>query len=134
MSEAKLDQYRRGVVRIRWYRLSIEKEVAALISSLGYSVKTQFHIPGVSYFYDIYIPAMNLIIEYQGDYWHANPRKYAAETKLKIRGTTAMVDDIWSRDAQKRKAAEDRGYAFACIWEMDYKRDGAKVIQCLLSV
>jgi len=75
----------------------------------------------------------NCIIEFNGDYWHANPEIYI-ESAL-IRNSKAV--DIWHRDMLKLKTATDSGFKVLTIWEQDFKRNKAltieKVIQWMLS-
>ena len=75
-----------------------------------------------------------MIIEYQGDYWHANPNKYPSGTSIKIFGKgSVIVDAIWTRDKNKKELAEQCGYTIKYIWETDYKLQGMKVVQQCLS-
>ena len=58
------------------------------------------------------------IIEYNGDYWHCNPRKYSADyfnEKIK-----KYAKDIWENDLQRQKSLEKLGYSVLCIWESDF--------------
>lgn len=72
----------------------------------------------------------NKLIEYNGDYWHANPKKYSAKDVIKVTGRIAQ--DIWQRDAEKVKWAEDQGYEVLTIWESDFKQNRQGVVkQCL---
>jgi len=82
----------------------------------------------VPYLYDMFLPVLNLIIEYQGNYWHANPRRYPPGTILNIqnKGPTP-VEDIWNRDRDKKEQAERNGYRVVCIWEDEFLDDG---LQC----
>ena len=75
-----------------------------------------------------FLPVLNLIIEYQGNYWHANPRRYPPGTILNIqnKGPTP-VEDIWNRDRDKKEQAERNGYRVVCIWEDEFLDDG---LQC----
>jgi G:T-mismatch repair DNA endonuclease (very short patch repair protein) len=134
LSEVKREQYRQGKVRVRRYKLSAaEKAIAAFLTAEGFNIKQQFHIRGVPFLYDIFLPDLNLLIEYQGDYWHANPRKYPPGTTLNIFGKgPVQVDHIWARDAEKREAAVQAGYRVAYVWETDYQRDGLEAIRCIL--
>ena len=59
------------------------------------------------------------IIEYYGDYWHANPLFYSASQM--IRKKQAL--DIWNHDAKKIKDLEDNGYTVLIIWEHEYTQD-----------
>ena len=68
--------------------------------------------------YVIYdIKHKNCIIEFNGDYWHANPNIYKDDAI--IRGKTAI--DIRHRDLLKLKTAQDLGYNTLVIWESDFK-------------
>jgi hypothetical protein len=67
----------------------------------------------------------NCIIEFNGDYWHANPRIYR-DTDL-IMGKSAS--SIWERDSLKLKNARDLGYNVMVIWENDYVNNSDKVVQ-----
>lgn len=134
ISKAKKQQYKDGLVKVNLSKISkAEKEIAAYLLSKNISFKTQYHILNVPYSYDFYLPDSNLIIEYQGDYWHANPLKYKSGTLLSIilKGKV-LVDDIWARDALKKQSAITAGHNFISIWESEYKLQGLQVIDNLL--
>lgn len=65
------------------------------------------------------------IIEYNGDYWHMNPKIYKPNDKIpftniiskKIHGDCAS--DIWEYDRKKKEALEKLGYKVKVIWESD---------------
>lgn len=134
ISNSRQDQLRQGLIKFRHYKLSsAEHEIAAYLTEQAYDFKQQFHIKGVPFLYDFFFPSLNLIIEYQGDYWHANPAKYKSGTLLRIpRAGYVLVDNIWQRDAVKREAALRHGYKFSCVWEHDYKSIGMEALRCLL--
>ena len=131
----KREQYCNGEIHFRHYKLSkAEREIAAYLKELGVVFKPQHHIDGIPYIYDFLFPEKNLIVEYQGDYWHANPRKYSPGTMLKIQNVgDVLVDSIWVRDAVKREAALQRGFEVVYIWEMDYKMAGSETIRRVLN-
>ena len=130
MSGIMKRKYREGTVKLRKYSISqAEQDIAEWLQSHGIEFKPQYHIPGVSFRYDFYIPGENLLIEYQGDYWHANPRRYKPGTLLNFWGRTGVkVDDIWQRDAEKKLQAEAAGFQIIHIWEMDFNRDGLDAV------
>ena len=99
-----------------------EKEIAKLLSDMGYNVKMGFRIS--NNLYDMFVPEKNLIIEFNGDYWHMNPSKYSSNSYNKACGMTA--DEIWKRDKNKMENVVNRGYKFCCIWENDYKKSNNK--------
>lgn len=130
MSAAKQEQYRQGTVRIKRYKISqAERLIAAHLTGMGVEFRPQFHIKGEPYLYDFYFPAAKTIVEYQGDYWHANPKKYPSGTTLPIQNAgPVLVDTIWERDRLKREAAERHGFKVVYIWEQEFKKQG---IGCL---
>lgn len=75
------------------------------------------------YFYDFCY--CNKIIEYNGDYWHANPRIYN-ESDILTKGKTAK--EIWDYDTRKIEFAKNNGYEILIIWDSEYKYDKLKVI------
>ena len=79
------------------------------------------------FFPDAISPRDGLIIEFYGDFWHANPDKY--KTGDKIKGNT--VEGIWAKDRQRVSALEALGYQVIVIWESDYKRNKASVMRRL---
>lgn len=130
VSEKKKAQYASGTIKIRRNKLSrAERAIGAWLLANGFYVQTQFHIKSVPYLYDFYFPGLNLIVEFNGDYWHANPRHYPAGISLRMVGKGYVpIEAIWARDEAKKKAAEDHGYRFATIWEMDFKRIGMATV------
>jgi hypothetical protein len=66
----------------------------------------------------------NCIIEFNGDYWHANPKIYRDDAM--IRGRTAV--EIWERDLLKMQLAEELGFRTYVVWESEYKRDKQNII------
>lgn len=75
-------------------------------------------------YYVFDIKHKDVIIEFNGDYWHANPKKYDATDK--IRGKLASC--IWSNDKAKLDLARSFGFRVLVVWESDYKTDKDKII------
>lgn len=134
ISETQKQRYKDGVATISRNKISKpEKEIMVWLDTKIIKYKSQFHILGISYTYDLYLPDLNLIIEFQGDYWHANPDKYPSGTFLKIVGKgPILVDSIWERDKSKKESAEAAGFQVKYIWESDYKKHGFETISCLI--
>lgn len=69
------------------------------------------------------------IIEFNGDFWHANPKFYSADDKLPRPGSQyTTAKNIWKRDALRKKALEALGYRVMIVWENDYHTDAESVI------
>lgn len=69
----------------------------------------------------------NKIIEFNGDVWHANPKKYNADDFITIKNQT--VKEIWEHDKKRIELIESLGYKVKTIWESDYKDNPEKVIK-----
>jgi hypothetical protein len=65
------------------------------------------------------------IIEFNGDYWHANPKIYSATDR--IRGK--LASEIWQRDAEKLRVASNAGFRVLVVWESDYLENREKIIE-----
>ena len=90
--------------------------------------KTQYYIPEIKQFCDIYIPEINTIIEVNGTYWHCDIRKYKngpinVTQKQKI-----------ERDNIKNKFLYDNGYKLLTIWEDDIKNNQEKLTNLMRKV
>jgi len=73
----------------------------------------------------------NKVIEFNGDYWHANPKKHTADF-LVGRNRKRTAKEIWDADAKKIKLAEDAGYKVKVVWESEFKKNPKKVVEeCL---
>jgi hypothetical protein len=96
-----------------------EKELAKTFRRLNYRVKSQHLIE--SYHFDLFVEELNLVIEYNGDYWHCNPLKYAPDFLHPQKQITAM--ELWEHDQMKKDLAIERGYNYHVIWESDYNKD-----------
>lgn len=62
-----------------------------------------------------------LLVEMQGDYFHANPKMYDAEDDVIIHRIKKKAKDIWEYDAKKIELGKRRGYKTIVLWEDDFK-------------
>lgn len=70
------------------------------------------------------------VIEFNGDYWHANPKKYKADFIVKI--SKKIAKDIWARDEERIKKIIDNGYKVKIVWENDFRSDrNAMIEECV---
>jgi len=67
-----------------------------------------------------------VIIEFYGDYWHANPKKYSAED---IAHHKIMAKQIWENDRKRVDELTRCGFTVLVIWESDYKYDKGQVMK-----
>lgn len=74
------------------------------------------------------------IIEYNGDLYHANPLIYSEYDRphpyLREKGPSAL--DIWKKDEEKIKLANDLGFEVLTIWDSEYRENKEDVLnRCL---
>lgn len=60
------------------------------------------------------------IIEYNGDCYHANPKKYLAEDHPHPFRKDLTSQEIWDKDLNKIKLANQKGFKVLSIWDSDY--------------
>jgi hypothetical protein len=69
----------------------------------------------------------NKLIEFNGDYWHANPILYGPKSFIKAKNKRA--EDIWEYDKIKIQTAENQGYKVLIIWEYDYNNNKEEALK-----
>lgn len=96
-----------------------------------WKIKTDFVSFTKTYFYDFYDETLGKIIEFNGDYWHANPNKYQSSDFIKYPGKGQIqVKDIWYYDEIKRNIAmvHPNVNSYLVIWESEWYNDRDAVI------
>jgi G:T-mismatch repair DNA endonuclease (very short patch repair protein)/phage FluMu protein Com len=104
-----------------------ENEICNMIKKLGYIVIPSLRVD--TKICDIYIPKLNLIIEYFGDYWHCNPLKYDADYINVKKNLTAK--EIWKYDESKLELIKSYGYNLEVIWESELKLNNNKLLNII---
>lgn len=74
---------------------------------------------------DIYLPELKLGFEYDGTYWHADPRFYNSTDIIDTNGKTAQ--EIWKKDKDKEILAESLGIYIIRIPEYDWVYDNENI-------
>lgn len=118
LSELMSEKHKTGVIK-GYNRSKAEDEIINQLSKLGIECIPSYNISGK--IFDIYVPKFNLLIEYNGDYWHCNPKKYN-EDYLHIK-KNKLAKEIWLYDKNKLDLSSSLGYINEVIWESDYKKD-----------
>lgn len=70
-----------------------------------------------------------IVVEINGDYIHANPRKYSAEAVIRIPGDSYTAAEKWEKDARKIAYLESKGYQVLVIWESDDMEEWRKRLE-----
>jgi len=92
-----------------------EKVFAKMMKELDIKFDTQKVLGNK--IYDFYIPSKNMMIEVDGDYYHANPLIYESKdlNKMQIRNVR--------NDKFKDVLAKGNGYIIERVWEYDLNND-----------
>ena len=102
---------------------NLENKIIDMLNELKIPIETQFKFPKYYHRYDIHIKGINLILEIQGDFWHANPNIYNENDILnftkKIKHT---AKELWDKDKQNIKYAESQNYKVVQIWESEINK------------
>ena len=95
-----------------------ERVFASMLKEIGVDFELQ-KVVGKKIF-DFYIPSKNMIVEVDGDYWHANPIIYEQKdlNKIQLRNQ--------KNDKYKETLAKGNGFKFERVWEYDLKNDYKK--------
>lgn len=88
-----------------------QREVIELLKEQGYSVQDEYIVGGKPY--DVFIKEKNLLIEFNGTYWHRDPRFFSSSDE---------VVKIWEKDKNKMLIAESNGYIIKVIWQHDWEQ------------
>lgn len=94
-----------------------ERYFAKILDELDIQYETQ--APVKRYVCDFYLPEYNMIIEIDGDYWHANPAKFSPEDL--IGGKKMFAKDVWVYDKNKTKTIKESGFRVLRYWASDLK-------------
>ena len=71
-----------------------------------------------------------VIVEFYGDYFHANPALYKAEEYIVKKEQTAR--QLWDADLERQKMLEDAGYSVIIIWQNDFRHDKQATLTSLV--
>ncbi len=94
---------------------SPEIAVNAILLKIGIIYQKQFILNSV--IYDFYVPSKNLLIEVDGDYYHANPLIYEQKDLNGMQKKNVIKDKF------KTSLAIGLGYDLIRIWENDIKKN-----------
>lgn len=82
-------------------------------------------------YFDFFLKDTGKVIEYNGNYYHANPRIYDKDFKVSIYGEKKPASDIWEMDAQRIADIKSVPYVkdVLTIWEDECNLDIDDVIK-----
>lgn len=72
--------------------------------------------------FDFEIDGCKVLVEVNGDFWHANPEIYDADDLVPFPNGCQRAKTVWENDERKRLTAERFGYRLLTIWESELKK------------
>lgn len=86
--------------------------------------------------YDFCLTNKKIIIEYNGDYWHANPKFYKINDDVYLKGAKKVVKakEIWEKDEHKKRIVEQSGFIVIYVWEHDYLNTKDDIIARIINI
>lgn len=101
-----------------FFNSKLENRFCEILNSLNISYIRQFHLKGSTHPYDFRLLNTKIIIEINGDYWHANPLKYNENDYIQYpRIGLIKVKDVWENDKKYINHANNCGFKVINIWE-----------------
>jgi very-short-patch-repair endonuclease len=112
-----------AAVNKRPKKTKIERIVEEKLNEMNLNFKYNF-ILGGKYQYD-FLVGNNIILEVQGDYWHANPHIYGEGLKHLSERQLFKVE----RDREKKEYALSHNYKILYIWESEIYNENFSVLK-----
>jgi G:T-mismatch repair DNA endonuclease (very short patch repair protein) len=79
------------------------------------------------YSLDYFIEELKTSVEFHGDYFHANPKKYGPDHKFPgfvKNGGSITAKELWEKDSKKYSSLEKyHGIRTIIVWESDYYKN-----------
>jgi len=82
--------------------------------------KGEYVIPNSRYKADGYAESINTIFEFNGDFWHGNPKLYDMDKLHPRAGVTFR--ELYQKTVEKSNFIKNNGYSLVEIWEHDWKK------------
>lgn len=101
-------------------KTSLESKISEVLVALGIPHTFSFYVEGRQF--DFHLLNTNILIECNGDYWHANPLLYLPDAMLSHPGRKIKAESLWAIDYHKYKIAHKHNYDVIYIWEAEIKK------------
>jgi len=99
----------------------LESRICDILCDKNITFTSQFYLMGK--YYDFCMPDIKMLLEINGDFWHANPQIYKETDEMKWPGgKLKCAGDLWAKDEEKRKIAVANKYKISYIWESEMKK------------
>lgn len=99
---------------------NLEKRVMGILKDIGIPFESQYRIGKYFHRYDIRISDTKILLEVNGDFWHANPELYKEDDILNFSETNKpRAKDIWKKDQKNAEIANKNGFKVLYLWEKE---------------
>lgn len=102
-----------------------QNDIYQLLKNDGYEL--EYYIGGCKG--DIVNPDKKIVVEYNGDFWHANPRMFSPDEYIDVIKMTAR--EKWNKDRARRFFLRSQGYEVLVIWENEWINNRKSVLNKL---
>jgi G:T-mismatch repair DNA endonuclease (very short patch repair protein) len=86
----------------------------------------EFRIPSTQWTVDGYNSHTTTVYEFQGDFWHGNPKRFNPEEINPRNGI--IFGDLYKKTMNKNEALRNMGYTVIDVWESDWDRGICAVV------
>lgn len=97
----------------------LESKISACLTGLGIGHKYSHYVARRQF--DFLISGTKILLEVNGDFWHANPKLYKPDHILKFVQGSLTAQDIWNRDQEKLDLARTYNYHTIILWESEIR-------------
>jgi hypothetical protein len=122
-----LPEYRSRVLGSKYS--TVHRQVVEWLQNQGVPVEVEVSLvvsKGHRVVFDAQIKGTKILLEINGDLWHANPEIYKAGDFIPVVGKTAQA--LWDRDVRKTACAISQGFTVTVLWERDIRKSWGKVV------
>lgn len=89
-----------------------------------YEISDKEHL----YYLDFFIKDLGIVVEFNGDLWHANPEIYESNSKPNPFNTKIKSSDIWKKDEERINYIKTKVKDIIIVWEKELKELGMNQI------
>jgi len=110
----------------------MEQRVAPILDKLDITHQPQYRIRGddgrFAAVVDYYLPDLNTALEFNGTFWHSDPRVYPNGPQ---HASQKRTEEKYQR---KLKCLAAQGISVVEVWEIDFKDNPEKSVRCALGL
>lgn len=120
--EKLLDWKRKNKIFSKSRFTSAELKVHEILTECGIKFIPQYDRFG-KYYVDIFLPDLNIVLEVDGDFWHANPSKYSPNDILNFPNRPRTALEIWEGDKKRQQNIESFGVVVKRIFQSEVSKE-----------